>query len=260
MLTLRDVRFGYSKRASFLGPINVSISQGECWAIVGPNGAGKSTLVRLMAGLLKPSAGQIELDGQPIFTYFHRERAKRISYVPQSAPGDLDMSTRDAVLLGRFPHRYLGMFESSEDHAIALHSMRATGVDQFADRSLITLSGGERQRVHVAAAMAQGAELMLLDEPTASLDLQHQLAIFQILRRLAREEKKAVVAVTHDVNLAAMFCDKVLLIHEGKIAAAGSPVQVLTPERLEPVYGVRMTLAAAPGAQWIVPQTLAEGA
>jgi len=256
MLSLEEVRFGFAARPDFLGPITLSVARGECWAIVGPNGAGKSTLLRLMAGLYKPHAGKISLGGAALDEMPGRLRARRMAFLPQNPPTHLDLSVRDIVLMGRFPHRSLGLFDSAEDYRIADRAMAITRTLGFADRPMATLSGGEAQRVHVAAALAQEPQIVLLDEPTASLDIQHQLAIFQILGDRASSDGLAVVVVTHDVNLAAQFCSHVLLLHEGRTVATGPPAEVLTPEVLGPVYGVELTTLAIPHEPdrcWVVP-------
>ncbi len=253
LLELRNVRFGFPARRDFLGPISLSVAAGECWAIVGPNGAGKSTLLRLMAGLAKPHAGAVMLAGQSLDQFASRRRAQQVAYVPQRLPGDIDLTVREVVLMGRFPHRSLGLFESPADFRVADRAMHTTDTFPFADRPLTTLSGGEAQRVHVAAALAQEPRVLLLDEPTASLDLQHQLAIFDILRERARNDDVAVVVVTHDVNLASRFCTHVLLLHDGKAIASGTPQEVLTPAILEPVYEVKLAVLGSPDQPWLVP-------
>ena len=256
MLTLRDVRFGFAGRPDFLGPVTMSVDRGACWAIVGPNGAGKSTLLRLMAGLQQAHSGLVEFRGTPLEGMSSRARARRIAFVPQQTPHDLDFRVQDVVLLGRFPHRSLGLFESAEDYAIAERAMEVTGTLALADRAIATLSGGEAQRAHVAAALAQQTEVLLLDEPTASLDLKHQLGIFRLLRTRAATDGRAVVVVTHDVNLAAQFCSHVLVLDDGRPAAQGPPADVLLPEVLQPIYDVELTTLATPGKpdrRWILP-------
>ncbi len=256
LLSLEDVRFGYLTRPDFLGPITLAVCRGECWAIVGPNGAGKSTLLRLMAGLLKPHAGRVSIGSTELQGLSARNRARDLTFVPQHPPADLDLPVRDVVLMGRFPHRSFGLFESTDDYRIADRAMRITETQEFADRPVATLSGGEAQRVHVAAAIAQEPKVLLLDEPTASLDLQHQQAVFGILRDRALDDGLAVVVVTHDVNLAAQFCSHVLVLHDGKAVATGPPDQVVTPEVLAPVYGVELATFAVsdePRRRWIVP-------
>jgi len=258
MLQLDDVRFGFKSRPDFLGPVSLTVCPGECWAIVGPNGAGKSTLLRLMAGLHKPGSGRISLNGVKLSRVGVRGRAKRVAFMPQATSQNHDFNARELVLMGRFPHRSLGLFESAGDVAIAERAMKQTKTLCFANRSVATLSGGESQRVHLAAALAQEPGLLLLDEPTASLDLQHQISIFSILKETASRGGRggrAVVVVTHDVNLAANYCTHALLLHEGKVVASGAPADVLSPERLEPVYGVKLAEARVGDAEqrWVFP-------
>lgn len=255
-LALRDVRFGFPSRADFLGPVTLNVAPGDCWSIVGPNGAGKTTLLRLMAGLTRPSTGKILLGEHVLHALPSRERARRLAMVPQRVTHDLDLTARELVLLGRYPHRAFGLFESAEDERIAERAMAVTETLAFADRRMYTLSGGEAQRVHIAAALAQEPAVLLLDEPTSSLDLRHQLGIHALLRRRAAEDALAVVVVTHDVNLALRFSTHVLLLNDGDVAAVGPPEDVLRPEKLTEVYGVEMvTLGGAGGdASWLVPQ------
>jgi iron complex transport system ATP-binding protein len=256
MLTLDEIRFGFADRPEFLGPISLRIDIGQCWAVVGPNGAGKSTLLRLIAGLYAPQAGRIELSGRDLAGYSRRARARQIAFVPQRADCDFELSVREVVLMGRFPHRSFGFFESAEDHRLAEEAMARTTTLEFADRPISTLSGGEAQRVHIAAALAQRPPLLLLDEPTASLDLQHERLIFELLARQAGDNRLAVVVVTHDINLAADFCTHALLLHQGKAIASGPPQTVLRPDLLNPVYGVDLEAVAAPGRaarRWLIP-------
>jgi len=263
LLTLNDVRFGFSGKAEFLGPIAMTVRRGDCWGVIGPNGAGKSTLLRLLAGLHGPSAGSIALSDRPLASWSPRERALRMAYVPQTPSADLADAARDVVLMGRFPHRSLGLFESPHDLAVVERVMRETQTDPYADRAMATLSGGEARRVHLAAALAQETALLLLDEPTSSLDIHHELTVFDMLRRRANDGGRAVVAVTHDVNLAGRFCTHVLLMSEGRCVAQGPPSEVITPETLEPVYGVRMASLELPGdgkLSWVVPVDAVTGA
>ncbi len=255
MLQLDDVRFGFASRPNFLGPVSLTVAAGECWAIVGPNGAGKSTLLRLMAGLHKPDSGRVLLDGASLSSLGIRNRAKRIAFMPQAAPQDHDYLARDVVLTGRFPHRSFGLFESLDDFEIAERAMSLTGTVDLADRLVATLSGGEAQRVHLAAALAQEPMLLLVDEPTASLDLRHQISIFSILKETARRDGRAVIVVTHDVNLAANYCTNVLLLNEGGVVSCGAPREVLSPGVLEPVYGVKLAEARVGDAEhrWVFP-------
>jgi iron complex transport system ATP-binding protein len=250
-----DATCGFARRPDFLKPVRLTVARGECCSLIGPNGAGKSTLLRLLAGLLTPTSGSVLLDGQPLVEVPPRRRARRLALLPQHCVADLQSAARDVVLMGRFPHRRFGLFEQAGDLQIAEQAMTLTETSSFADRPLSTLSGGEAQRVHIAAAIAQQPAALLLDEPTASLDLNHQLAIFAILRQLAEEHDTAVIVATHDVNLAARFCSKVLLLDEGRPIAAGPPREVIRPEVLEPVYGVELVDAGAERLpeRWLVP-------
>ena len=256
LLNLTDVRFGFPTRPDFLGPISLTVEPGQCWAIVGPNGAGKSTLLRLMAGLLRPDSGEVSLLGRSLGETPARQRAKHIAFLPQNVSGDLDFCARDVVLMGRFPHRSLGLFDSPKDYRITDTVMGVTQTLEFADRAMTTLSGGEAQRVHLAAALAQQPDLLLLDEPTASLDIRHQLAVFRVLAERVHERGLGVVVVLHDVNLAASFCTHALLLDEGRGVATGTPAEVITPKVLGPVYGVELTTLSMPDrprCQWVVP-------
>lgn len=246
LLALDAVSFGYPARPDFLKPVSVEMRAGECWGVVGPNGAGKSTLLRIAAGLRSPGGGRVLLDNRPLASMPPIERARAIAFLPQNPPADLPLPVGDVVLMGRFPHRRMGLFEDAADRKVAEDVMRLTHTSAFAARALSTLSGGEAQRVHLAAALAQKPRVLLLDEPTASLDLRHQLAIFSLLRDLARREGLLVVIVTHDLNLAAGFCSHVLLLDDGRSIAAGTPAEVMTPDVLEPVYGVRLQRASTP--------------
>jgi iron complex transport system ATP-binding protein len=246
LVQLHNLHFGFTDRPRFLGPIDLSVAGGDRWAILGPNGAGKSTLLKLMAGLLTPSQGSVRLLGREWNSVSPRDRARIIAYLPQLSPTDLDFSVREIVLMGRYPHRSLGLFESTADFELTDRAMRTTEVLRLADRRFRTLSGGEAQRVHLAAALVQAPSLLLLDEPTASLDLHHQVAILDILRDRAAKDGIGVVFVTHDVNLAAQFASHVLLLDDGKVAASGPPDKVIEPAILTPVYRVNMTAVGIP--------------
>ncbi len=254
ILAAEAVTCGFPQRPDFLKPVSLQIAGGQCWGIIGPNGAGKSTLLRLFAGLLAPTSGRLLFEGRPLTRVGLRERARRIAFLPQSPPRDMAMSARDVVLLGRYPHRQFGLFESAADFQLTRRAMMTTQTLEYADRPISTLSGGEAQRVHIAAALTQEPILLLLDEPTAALDLYHQLSIFGILQELTRQSGLAVVVVTHDLNLAARFCTHVLLLDDGTTIASGPPNTVITPQVLEPVYEVKLAAVKAGGEPgWIVP-------
>lgn len=254
LLDVDSVTFGFPERPDFLHPVSLTVRTGEVWGIIGPNGAGKSTLLRLMAGLIPPKSGRICFHRRSLDEIAPRDRARRIAFLPQNPPREVSLTVRQVVAMGRYPHRQLGLFESADDLRIADRAMEATQTAEFADRILATLSGGEAQRVHISAALAQEPELLLLDEPTSALDLYHQLSILSKLSDSAEAQGLAVVVVTHDLNLAARYCSRLALLSAGRTVAVGTPAEVLVPERLERVYGVRMTIVRTDeGREWIVP-------
>ncbi len=252
ILRARGIRYGFDAAADFLGPVNLDLKAGTFAAIVGPNGAGKSTLMRLLAGLRKPRAGLIHLADRAIEQMRPIERARLLAFLPQRPLAPLSATVEEIVRLGRFPHRPLRLFESAGDLAVVRSVMEETQTAGLSHRTMETLSGGEAQRVHLAAALAQRPRVLMLDEPTADLDVHHQIAIFAALRDWARNNGLAVLAVTHDLNLASRFCDDVTLLDTGKVVAQGPPADVLTPATLEPVYRVTFISTRQPG----IPQPL----
>lgn len=219
--------------------------RGALTGLLGPNGAGKSSLLRLVAGVTPPDAGTARLDDVDLLALGRRERARRVALVEQDSAAAVPLTVRDAVLLGRTPHgsRWGGL--SEHDHAVADRALAEAGVSHFAARLVGTLSGGERQRVHLARALAQEPELLLLDEPTNHLDVHAQLDTLDVVRGLTGRGV-TVVAALHDLNLAAQACDHVVLLDRGRVVAAGDVADVLRPEVLEPVYGVRCVVLTHP--------------
>ena len=246
-LSVRSVSFAYKRTARASGcyvlrDVSFAAAAGQCWGIIGPNGAGKSTLLRIIAGLLAPTDGDVLLGDQPIGRISPRQRAQQLAYLPQRFDCDPSLSVEQVVLLGRYPFRSLGLFESATDYEIARAAMQRTDTLAFAQRPIGSLSGGETQRVHLAALLAQAPQVVLLDEPTTALDWKHQLAIFDVIRGTATDGKLAIV-VTHDLNLAARFCDRLLLLQAGQVAAAGTTQDVLQPDILTRVYNVQVGAA-----------------
>lgn len=236
-----------SRGRTLLDDINLKVQIGELVGVIGPNGAGKTTLLSIMGGLWKPSAGQVYLDHTLLSSLGARQIAQQVAYVPQSAPaGDFRFSARDMVLMGRYPHRPRFAGERSEDRTIAAVAMQHAKVTSFADRSVTELSGGERQRVAIARALAQQPRLLLLDEPTANLDLSHQLHVLQLVRELVTKNQLTAVTAIHDLTLASRFCDRLVLIEQGRIVAEGTPSMVLTPDRLATVFQVIAEVHADP--------------
>ncbi len=233
------LRFAYRRNEPpVLDGLSLVAPAGRLTCILGPNGSGKTTLLRLCAGLLRPAAGEVRLDGRPLAAYRRTDLARRLAYLPQEplAPGGL--TVLETVLLGRSPHTGMLGLETEADWEAVRRALRLTETEDLAERPLEDLSGGQRQRVLVARALAQEAGVLLLDEPTAFLDLRHQHGLYGLLGRLAWEHGKTVLAVGHDLTLAAAYADQVVLVDRGTVAAAGRPAEVLEPAALERVYGV----------------------
>lgn len=246
VLEARGVSFGWSQGSTVFSEVGFDVARGEILGIVGPNGAGKSTLLAILAGLLSSRSGAVVLGGRDLGTLSRRERARRIGYLPQIAAPDQAHTVRELVALGRYPHaRGLG-FESERDAEAIARAMTLTRVDHLAERPFDEISGGERQRVLVASVLAGEPEVLLLDEPTAALDIGQGTAVLHTLGELARLGA-AVVLVTHDLNLAAAFADALLLLAGGKLAACGRPEEVITADRLEAAYGGGFALVERPG-------------
>lgn len=226
--------------------LSFRINQGEFVALVGPNGAGKSTLLRALAGTLRPSAGAVRLAETPVHRLPPGRRARHIAVVSQELPAGFDFPVAEVVAMGRYP--YLGRWrrEGPGDQAAVAAALQATGVQELAYRPFTRISGGERQRVAIARALAQEPEWLLLDEPSNHLDLHHQAELFDLLSRLNRERGLGIVAVLHDLNLAALYSRRVLLLHQGELMADGPPGAVLTPQLLRAVYGHQVQVGRHP--------------
>ncbi len=218
-----------------------TVGRGDLVALLGANGAGKSSLLRCISRILKPTAGTILLDRQELNQLDSKEAARKMAVVPQEATADFDFTVEDIVMMGRLP--YLGRFqkEDHQDHEIVRRSMEMTGVSHLAGRSIATLSGGEKQRVIMARAVCQQPEVLLLDEPTANLDIGYQSMLLELAARLNREQKVTVFAAIHDINLAVHHFNRFILLAGGRIMAAGRPEEVITPENIKKSYGVSAT-------------------
>ncbi len=240
VLALQNADVGYDRRRPpILADVALQVQAGEFVGVIGPNGAGKSTLVRALSRVLAPLAGAALLDGRDLYAQVSaRQSAQSIGVVPQTASAILEFSVREIVEMGRAPHLAARPFAalSPQDTRIVDDALRAAGVETMADRLAPTLSGGEWQRVLLARALAQQPDALLLDEPTAHLDLHHQRQVLALARTLAHDRGKAVLAVLHDLNLAAEFCDTLYLVDAGRVVAAGTPEDVLTTATLAAVY------------------------
>jgi iron complex transport system ATP-binding protein len=218
------------------------VATGEIVGVLGPNSAGKTTLIRLLSRIVAPTRGTIEVDGTPLAAMARAEIARRVAVVPQDMPQGLPFTVRELVLMGRYPHAPRRFFETADDLAVAGTAMAATGVLDLAEARVGLLSGGERQRVALARALAQEPRLLVLDEPTAHLDLRYQAECAALLRRLNRERSTTIVLVSHDLNLAAALCDRLLLLADGRMAGLGTPDEVLEAALLTDIYGCEVTV------------------
>ena len=237
--------------------VSLSVSPGRLLAVAGPNGAGKTTLLRLLSGSLQPDRGEVTLDDRPLAGFGDRERALAIAVVPQSESSPFPVTVREMVAMGRYAH--LGPWERSgaRDREVVDRAMAQCSVEGFADRRLDELSGGEQQRARIARALAQEAPVLLLDEPTAGLDLRFRMELFHLLCSV-RSAGLAVLVITHDLNLAARFADRLLLLDQGRARGRGAPDEVIAQESLEAVYEwpLRVVPHPGPGSDAGAPQTV----
>ncbi|MGH7172251.1 MAG: ABC transporter ATP-binding protein [Gemmataceae bacterium] len=239
LLSVDAIEFGWSS-VSALADVGFSLERGAHVGVVGPNGAGKSTLLKIVAGFLRPRAGGITFDGVPLSQWRRLALARRLAYVPQSAPPDVGYTALEVVLAGRFPHVGWFGFESSRDREVALDALARVDASALADRPLSELSGGEQARILVARALAQEPDLLLLDEPTAFLDVGHRLDLYDRLHEENRRRGLSVLVVTHDLNMAAEYCDRVLLLDRGRLMADGPARQILADAALMEAHGLEV--------------------
>ena len=245
MLDIDRVRFRYAADW-VLTDVAFAVAAGAFLGIIGPNGSGKTTLLKVMNGLLRPQAGAVWLNGRPLAGMRRREVARVMAVVPQDAALLFTFTVEEMVLMGRSPHLGRFGFEGKEDFRIARAAMDRTGVLALAHRPYDALSGGEKQRVLIARALAQEPRILLLDEPTAYLDIRHQAGIFDLMKDLNRRQGLTVVAVTHDINLAALYSDEVLLLADGRVFGAGPPEAVVTTENIRGAYGISVLVDPHP--------------
>ncbi|MBM3934647.1 MAG: ABC transporter ATP-binding protein [SAR202 cluster bacterium] len=245
MLSIRDVHFSYRGKAILTG-LSLDVQDGEHVGLVGPNGAGKSTLIKIISGVLRPASGSVHINGADITAMRPHERARLVAVVPQETHLPAGMTVLDLVLLGRNPHMKLLQWEGPDDRAVAIRAMELTNIDQMADRYLSTLSGGERQRAVVAMALAQESPVLLMDEPTSSLDLAHQAKVLDMVAELHQKRRGAVLIAMHDLTLAAQYCHRLVMLSEGRTYAQGQPSEVLTVENISKVYGASVFVLPHP--------------
>ncbi len=245
LLSVRDCSFEYGEAEFRLQHVSVDALAGEMLGIVGPNGSGKSTLLRLMSTFLRPASGTVELHGRDIRSFDRRELAREMAFLPQTPSPSFEFTVREVVAMGRYPHQGVFGFMSRRDSEIVSRALVETDVAGLAGRYFSTLSGGEKQRVLIASVLAQQPRVMLLDEPTASLDIHHRSGVFDLLWSLSRKGM-AVVIVTHELNAASQFCDRLVLLAEGKLVQAGDPASVVREELLSEVYRSRLRVIEHP--------------
>jgi iron complex transport system ATP-binding protein len=239
-----------------LRDVSFSVRRGEFLTIVGPNGAGKTTLLKCIDRILTGGSGKIEVCGRPLESYRQKELAQRLSYVPQADGRVLPFTVEQFVLMGRYPYLSPLSSISRQDRQTAREAMELTGTAALAERTLETLSGGERQQVFIAAALAQGAGVLLLDEPTTFLDYRHQAEVRGLLARANRQSGLTIVAVTHDANIAALESHHIIGLRDGAVVFCGTPAELMQPEVLQTIYGTSLLLVDHPQAPlpMIVPQ------
>ncbi|MHC1604789.1 MAG: heme ABC transporter ATP-binding protein [Candidatus Methanofastidiosia archaeon] len=237
ILTVRGIDFSYGKN-KVLKNVSFTAESGQVLGIVGPNGSGKTTLLKCMRLVLPSKSGSISLGKTDISTWKRNDVAKYFGVVPQNSAINFPFSVFDIVLMGRIPHLSRFQSESENDLKVVREAMKLTSIEHLFSRSVSNLSGGESQRVIIARALAQQPKILLLDEPTSQLDINHQFEIMELVKDLAREQGMIVIVVSHNLNLSMRYCDKLLLLKEGEVFSLGDPEEVLTPENIEKVYGV----------------------
>jgi iron complex transport system ATP-binding protein len=264
MLQATDVWFGYDAAAPVVRGVSLAVPAAGIVGILGPNGSGKTTLLRMLAGTRQPQRGSVTLEGAPLTRFTRTALARRMAVVPQETQLAFDYTVSEVAMMGRYPH--LGAFEieGPADLAVIEETLTSTGTLHLKDRLFATLSGGEKQRVVIAAALAQIFRLpaehsaagapgyLLLDEPTASLDLGYQLEVSSLLRQLHEERRVAIVISTHDLGLAGTLCDSLMLIRDGVMVASGPTDEVLTPANVREVYGVEADVIRHPSGHRVV--------
>jgi iron complex transport system ATP-binding protein len=244
-LEAEGLAFAYGARP-VLSDVSIAVAPGELVGVIGPNGGGKTTLVRLLSGVLAPRAGSVRLGGRLLGAHRRREVARRLAVVPQDPTIELPFTALEVVLMGRAPHLPSLGFPGERDLALARRAMARLDVAGVEDRPLDRLSGGERQRVLLARALAQEPEVLLLDEPTTHLDLRHQTGIYDVVQELRRERGTGVLSVLHDLNLAALHCDRLVLLAGGRVARQGGARDVLTADVLRAAYGTEVYVGVNP--------------
>ena len=256
ILQIQDTSFSYDQE-TVLHSISMDVNPGEFVGVIGPNGSGKSTFLKILGGVLTTNSGKLFFKGKDFLDYNRKQLARSITWIPQEHPMVFPFKVSEVVLMGRHPYLSAFTFEGDEDIEIARSAMEQTQTLQFAQRRFNEISGGEKQRVVIAGAIAQEPELMILDEPTSALDIKYQIQILNILRELNQKKNMTVILAMHDLHLASKFCNRLILLEEGKVFQDGKPEEVLQKEHLEKVYGIKVHLIRDHDGDIIIsPETL----
>ena len=252
MIRARGLSFSYGNTPA-IRELDLHVRRGEFVGIVGPNGSGKSTLLKLLLGLLSPAEGKVTLEERDLSTMSRRDVARKAALVPQETGVTFEFTAGEVVLLGRAPHLFGMGFEGEEDVRIARESLEAVDAVALAPRSITAISGGERQRVFVARALAQRTPLLLLDEPVSHLDLKHQIDLCRLLVRKNRDEGQTICLVSHDLNIAARYCRRIVALDAGRVVADGVPEKVITEGEVQRIFGARVKVIQE-GGPIVVPR------
>lgn len=249
IVEVRDLSFSYGDREVFEW-ISFDLDDGEVLGVIGPNGCGKTTLIKCVDRILVPE-GQVFIRGKNLLQYESDELARSVAYVPQALSIGMAMNVFEVVLMGRRPHVQWSI--ADQDISLVTHTLRRLGIAHLAFRKLTQVSGGERQKVMIARALVQEPALLLLDEPTSALDLLHQLEVMELIRSVVKEKGIGAFLAIHDLNLAARYCDRILVMHQGRVIGAGRPDTLLTPDLIREVYGVHALVGSRDGLPYILP-------
>lgn len=250
MLQVDALSFGYKKR-TILTDISLTVHKGEMVSIAGPNGTGKTTLIKCLAGIQKPSRGTILINGKDAFGMHRRDHARCVGYVPQSSPSKFPITVFEAVLMGRRP--YITWKPTQTDFEKTARVIESMNLKDIALRDFDKLSGGQKQKVLLARAISQETDVLLLDEPTSSLDLKHQLEVLEMISSLVKTNQVAAILAMHDLNLASRFSHRVVMMKEGQILCSGTPGEVMTPKNISTVYGVHAIIRQNEGHPYVLP-------
>ena len=258
-IVLNSVSSGYDQK-QVVSNISFEINKAEFFCIIGSNGSGKTTLLKTIGQSISPSKGTIEIFGQKASSYSKKKLSMLVAMVTQTVPSDIPYTVKEVVMMGRYPYLGIMGIEKSKDQDIAASAMTFTDISHLADCKIGEISGGERQRVFIARAICQEPQIILLDEPTTALDLAHQIAVMDLMEKLKNDKKITIVMISHDINLAAMYSDRLLLLKSGKIIQMGTPNDILTYDILENAYNCVLMVEKSPIGNFpqisLVPQRL----